>query len=423
MKPLWSDVYSWYKNHDAWQKKCEVAEAALEFTNQVKTISKDKVQKLYGSSLYSSVSRFEKYVSCPFSYYIQYGLKATERRIYKLNSPDVGTFMHAVIERFSRTVSDGELSWREIDLPWCTKTISDIVDEMLEKMQGSIMNGSTRYINLSRRLKRVLVRAAWLIAEHIKRSSFEPIGYEVGFGDKEEFPPITIELTSGAKINLTGRIDRVDAFKTENGTYLRIIDYKSGTKAFKLSDVFYGMQIQLITYLDAIWENGREDLTKPIIPGGMLYFRIDDPIIKSNNKISEEDVEKAIIKQLKMKGLLLADVKLIREMDNQIDGNSIIIPARINKGDVLGKSSSATLEQFEVLRKYVKTLLTSIGEEMLKGDIPIKPFKNKRSTPCTYCDYSAVCQFDPTLKDNKYRVMNDKKDEDVWEEMGHNGRK
>ena len=174
------------------------------------------------------------------------------------------------------------------------------------------------------------------------------------------------------------------------------------------------MQIQLITYLDAIRESGRKDLTKPIIPGGLLYFKIDDPIIKSNSKISEEDVEKAIIKQLKMKGLLLADVKLIREMDNQIDGNSNIIPARINKGDVLGKSSVATVEQFEVLRKYVRHLLTSIGEEMLKGDIPIKPFKNKRTTPCGYCDYSAVCQFDPTLKDNKYRIMNDKKDEEVW---------
>ena len=107
-------------------------------------------------------------------------------------------------------------------------------------MQGSIMNGSNRYINLSRRLKRVLVRAAWLIAEHIKRSSFEPIGYEVGFGDKEEFPPITIELESGVKINLTGRIDRIDAFKTENGTYLRIIDYKSGTKALNSPMFFMG---------------------------------------------------------------------------------------------------------------------------------------------------------------------------------------
>lgn len=423
MKPLWWDVYGWYKSKDAWQRKCETAKFALEFTNQVKTIGKEKVKKLYGDSIYSSVSRFEKYVSCPFSYYIQYGLKAKERRIYKLNPPDIGTFMHAVIERFSKLVSEGEESWRQITLAWCTETISNIVDEMLEKMQGSIMNGSVRYINLSKRLKRVLVRAAWLIAEHIKRSSFEPIGYEVGFGDREEFPAIILELPTGVKISLTGRIDRVDAFKTEEGTYLRIIDYKSGTKAFKLSDVFYGMQIQLITYLDAIGENGQKDLPKPILPGGMLYFKIDDPIIKSSNKISEEDVEKAIIKQLKMKGLLLADVKLIKEMDSQIDGNSIIIPARINKGDVLGKSSAATLEQFEVLRKYVRSLLTSIGEEMLKGDIPIKPFKNKRTTPCTYCDYSSVCQFDPTLKDNKYRIMNDKNDEEVWEAMRQNGGK
>jgi ATP-dependent helicase/nuclease subunit B len=211
-----------------------------------------------------------------------------------------------------------------------------------------------------------------------------------------------------------GRIDRIDAFKSDEGTYLRIIDYKTGNKAFKLSDIFYGMQIQLITYLDAIWENGGMNLEKPILPGGMFYFRVDDPIIKGNKNISEEEVEKAIIKQLKMKGLLLADVKLLKEMDSQIDGSSMIIPARINKDGVLGRSSAATIGQFEVLRKYVKRLLVSIGEEMFNGDIAIRPFKNKRIIPCQYCSYSSICQFDHLLKDNKYKIINDKSDEEVW---------
>lgn len=415
VKLLWWDVYRWYITQDEWRQKCGTARAALNYSNQVKSINMEKVQKLYGSPVYSSVTRFERYASCPFSYYVQYGLKARERKIYMPNPLDVGTFMHAVIERFSRLVSGGDISWREFNLEWCAQSISNIVDEMLEKMQGSIMSGSMRYTNLARRLKRVLVRAVWLIAEHIKRSSFEPIGYEMGFGGGEKFPAITIELSSGDKINLTGKIDRIDAFKTENGTYLRIVDYKSGNKAFKLSDVYYGMQIQLITYLDAIWENGGKDLKKPLLPGGMLYFKIDDPIVKGNSKISEEDVEKAIIRQLKMKGLLLADVKLVKEMDKQIDGYSQIIPARINKGDVLGKSSAATMEQFELLRKYVKRLLQGIGEEMLSGDISIKPYKNKRTTPCMYCGYTSVCQFDPLLKDNRFKVINDKNDDEVWD--------
>lgn len=415
VKTLWWDVYRWYVNQSDWLLQCDSAKAALNYTNQVIPVDTKKVRTLYGNPAYSSITRFEKYSSCPFSYFVQYGLKAKERKIYMPSPMDVGTFLHGVIENFSKLVSEGDVSWREFSLDWCNQTVSNIVDVMLENMQGSIMSGSTRYLNLARRLKRVVVRAVWLIAEHIKRSSFEPIGYEMGFGDGEQFPSITIELPKGDKINLTGKIDRIDAFKTENGTYLRIVDYKSGNKAFRLSDVYYGMQIQLITYLDAIWENGGKDLEKPLLPGGMLYFRIDDPIVRGNNKISEEDVEKAIIKQLKMKGLLLADVKLIKEMDNQIDGYSNIIPARINKGDVLGKSSAVTMEQFDSLRKYVRRLLQGIGEEMLKGDISIKPYKNKRTTPCLYCSYTSVCQFDPLLKDNKYKMINDKSDEEVWD--------
>jgi len=155
--------------------------------------------------------------------------------------------MHAAIEHFSRIVSEGDITWRSFGIEWCSAKVSEIIDEMLDKMQGSGVAGSKRYTAMMIRLKRVVTRAVWLIAEHIRRSSFNPIEYEVGFGDNGNYPSIVIELDSGEKIHLKGRIDRIDALKTEDGTYLRIVDYKSGSKDFKLSDVFYGLQIQLIT--------------------------------------------------------------------------------------------------------------------------------------------------------------------------------
>jgi ATP-dependent helicase/nuclease subunit B len=149
----------------------------------------------------------------------------------------------------------------------------------------------------------------------------------------------------------------------------------------------------------------------------MLYFRVDDPIINGTSLSTAEEIEKEIIKKLKMKGLLLADVQLIKYMDNTIDGNSIIIPARINKGDVLGKSSAATLEQFNVLRNYVKRLLKGMCTEMLTGNVSIKPYKKKKVTSCQFCSYSAVCQFDPAQKENNFKLLYDKEDNDVWELM------
>jgi ATP-dependent helicase/nuclease subunit B len=156
-----------------------------------------------------------------------------------------------------------------------------------------------------------------------------------------------------------------------------------------------------------------------IFPAGILYFKIDDPVIKAKNNLDEEELEKAIMKALKMKGLLLADTKIIREMDRNIEGASLIIPASIKKDGELGsRSSVATKEQFDMLRSHVKENLIKTCEEMVSGEIDIKPYKKKdaaQTTPCSYCDYNAICQFDPALKENTYKIIKDKKDKEIWE--------
>ncbi|MCM1567645.1 MAG: exodeoxyribonuclease V subunit gamma [Dehalobacter sp.] len=410
----WRDVYRWYNGLEEWKPRCEALQTAFSARNIAEPVSSAKITALYGASAHASASRLEKYASCQFAFYLQYGLEAKERKIYQFSPPDVGTFMHAVLERFSLEAAQQQISWREMERPWCREKVSEIVDEMLRKMQGSGLTSSQRYTSLALRLKRVITRAVWMIAEHLKRSGFEPLGYELGFGEREKFPPIVIELDSGRKVSLSGRIDRVDALEAEEGTYLRIVDYKSGSKDFKLADVYYGLQIQLFTYLDALWQNSGLETEKPVLPGGILYFRIDDPIVRADGRLTEEEIELDIMKQLKMKGLLLADVKLIKEMDRTIDGTSLIIPARINKGDLLGKSSAATLEQFEILRKYVRNLLKDLCEEMMGGSVSITPYKKKRITSCTYCCYAAVCQFDPARKENSFRLLTAHGDEEIW---------
>jgi ATP-dependent helicase/nuclease subunit B len=412
---IWVDVFSWFSKQTQWNERCSIMLSALKYKNTALPVNKDKIEQMYGNNAYSSVSRIEKYTSCPFAYYVQYGLGAKERKIFRLSPPDVGTFMHTVIERFSKMLVDQGISWRSFEREWCEQQISIIVDNLLEGMKNTILGGSKRFNALAKRLKRVVTRSVWLIAQHIRMSSFNPIGYEVSFGEGGSFPPIIIELDSGEKITLVGRIDRVDALKTEEGTYLRIVDYKSGDKDFKLSDVYYGLQMQLITYLDALWENSDKDAENEVYPAGMLYFKVDDPIIKDTGMSTPEEIEIAIMKKLKMKGLLLADVQLIKHMDNTIEGNSIILPARINKGDALGKSSAASLDQFNMLRSYVKKLLKDICSEIMKGNVPIRPYKKKKITSCQYCSYSSICQFDLTQKENTFNILHEKEDGEVWQ--------
>ncbi|HBR01733.1 MAG TPA: helicase-exonuclease AddAB subunit AddB [Ruminiclostridium sp.] len=416
--PVWQEVYRSFLLHGEWKEQCKAAKKAFLYKNLAGSIESEKIRQLYGDPAVTSVSRLEKYTACPFAFYVQYGLRARERKIYRLSPPDIGTFLHAMIERFSRIVSTGDKTWRNFDREWCDAKVCEIVDEMLAKMQGTGIAASKRYTVLARRLKRVVARAVWLIAEQMRRSSFDPLAYEVGFGEGEKYPPITVELDSGAKVHLTGRIDRVDAFKTEEGTYLCIIDYKSGTKDFRLSDVYYGLQIQLMTYMDAVWEGGGKLSDSPVYPAGMLYFKIDDPIVSSSSKLSEQEVEAAIMKQLKMKGLLLADVKLIKHMDNTISGASQIIPASVNKGDVLGKNTSgATIDQFVLLRRYVKRLLKNLCGEIMKGSVDIRPYKKKNITSCLYCSFSSICQFDASMPENSYRLLYDRNNDEIWNLM------
>ncbi len=413
--PLWSDVFDWYSSNNDWKDRLKVIFSAAAYTNDVEQIREDKIRKLYGNKLYFSVSRIEKYTECPFAFYVQYGLKAKERRIFSISAPDLGTFMHSVIDEFSKTVDENSLKWYEIDEAWCRDTVARIVDEKSKEVSEGIFDSSPRYRYFTERLKRVLIKAILIIVEHLKRSGFQPIGYEIGFGEGEAYPPIHIELSNGEKVQLIGRIDRVDKLELQGKEYYRIIDYKSGNKEFKLSDVYYGLQMQLLTYLDAILSNEEVNMTDEVIPGGVLYFKVDDPIIKGSRSISDEEIEKEIMKALKMKGLLIADPEVVKEMDREIEGASLIIPARINKDGNLGKSSVGTEEQFKMLREHVKENLVKACENMLKGEIKIKPYKNKDFSACIYCLYSSICQFDNGFEDNNYKVIEDKKDEEVWE--------
>ncbi|MDP4145550.1 MAG: helicase-exonuclease AddAB subunit AddB [Bacillota bacterium] len=412
--PFWKDVYKWFMSKDVWREKCERVFSGVAYSNQVNLIKREKVKKLYGENLHFSVSRLEKYVECPFAYYIQYGLKAKEREVFKLSSPDLGTFMHTVIDEFSKCLSKEGMDWEELDKNWCQEAVSAIVDEASTRNKGFILNSSPRYEYLSTRLKRVLTRTVMLIAEHIKRSGFRPVGYELSFKERGDYPPIIVELPSGEKVNLIGRIDRIDVMQKDGETYIRVVDYKSGSKVFKLSDVYYGLQVQLMLYLDAILQNESRDIEDNATPAGILYFKIDDPMISSNKRLSDEEIELEIMKRLKMKGLLLADEEIIKEMDRNLEGNSLIIPARLNKNGSLGKSSVATVEQFDMLRNHVRNKLIDSCEEMLNGNISIKPCKRKNNVPCDYCLYHSICQFDAQMKNNYYNNMREKSDEEIW---------
>lgn len=418
---LWLDIYRYYATDDDYKNITEKVISGLNYTNQVAKVEEDKIRKLYENKSLS-VSRLEKYAQCPFAYFIQYGLKAKERKEYSFTAPDLGTFIHNILDKFSKQLINDNLNWRDIDYNYINNNVSNIVAEFVSKIPGYILKSSERYKYLAQRLKNMLISAISIISEQIKQGSFEPIGYEVDFGGKKgKYPPIKIVLQNGEEINLRGQIDRVDKFENEEGKYIRIIDYKSGKKDLSLTDIYYGLQLQLLVYIDAILASG-EYSNENINPAAILYSRIDDPIAKFDENKDDEEIRENILKSLKMQGLLIKDSNIIKQMDKSLESGekttSLIIPANLNKDGTLGRhTKGVTYDEFDTIRKYVKDLIKDLCEEMLSGNISISPYKNKDNMSCNFCTYSSICQFDTTLKDNKYKIINKKSDDEIIKMM------
>ena len=421
IEEYWAQVFKWFESDKDFRERSKRMFKGLTYTNLTEKMPRDKIKKLYATDngkLMFGVSRIEKYAQCPFAYYVQYGLKAKDRKLYEFNAPDLGSFMHDILDSFTNRVKNEKIAWSDLNKERCRGMVSELIEKKLSEDTNSILNSNKRYMYFADRFKRTITKSVMVIAEQMKRGEFEVFKNEFAFGSFKDEEPIKIELPSKETVYLVGRIDRIDTLDMDGNTYLKIVDYKSGAKKFDLNELYYGLQIQLLVYLDALIKNSEHLLNKQAIPGAILYFRIDDPIIKSKKELSEEEIQKQVLDKLKMNGLLLKDAKLVKAMDNNMETYSLVIPAAFKKdGDFTSNSSVITEEQFDILRKYVNEKMAEICEDMLSGEIKIEPCKSQKLNYCTYCDYSSICQFDTGIKDNKYKVILKKDNDTIWSEM------
>lgn len=385
---IWYAIYNYYKNEIEWNNKLKEDLEALKYTNKPKEISQENIDKLYGNTLNTSVSRLERYRNCPFSYYLEYGLKLKERETLRVQSFNTGSFMHETIDQFFDQVNEEGLNLAELEEEQIAKIVSKIIDENLSLSKNFVFTATAKYKVLVRRLKKIVSKALKYIIQTIIYSDFSIEGTEVEFSEKGKYKPIILELENGKKIEITGKIDRIDTANNENGKYLRIIDYKSSAKNIDLDEVYAGLQIQLLTYTDAICKQ------TDMIPAGIFYFSLLEQMVKAEKKITEEEIEELIRKNFKMKGLIVADVKIIKMHDNTLKtGSSKLVPAALTASGEINKkwTNGVTQEEFKELQDYIYKTIKDIGKEILSGKIDIEPYNKKGKTPCTYCKYHAIC--------------------------------
>lgn len=414
---LWKELYLYYRSGEKTNKILDKLLQGAFYVNKEKGISREAARLLYGVELKGSVTRLERYAGCAFAHFMSYGLSLEERQEYKLAIPDIGNIFHNAIDHFCKRLDASEYTWHTIPDEVREEWAAESVTYAVEQYENSFIKSSKRNEYLIKRMERITIRTLWALCNQIKQGAFEPSGYEMPF---YHIP--------ASNLTLQGRIDRLDIYEDGDKVYVRVIDYKSGNTYFDLQSVYYGLQQQLSVYLSAALEYlKRRYAEKEIIPSGIFYYHIDDPIVAKS-----EQVEEDILKSLRMNGLVNEDKRVIGLMDQRLAGpdgtlrasaKSDIIPVETNKeGELNKRSVVASGKQMMALMKYVNRKLVEDGKQILDGDTALNPYRSGEKTACDYCEFRGACGFDVRLPGNTYRNLTKKPvDEikaEIWGEAG-----
>jgi ATP-dependent helicase/nuclease subunit B len=416
---FWWDVYNSYISDLSWKDRAKHILSSLFYQNKGRTLTESTSQELYGDEILASVSRMELFHGCPFSHFANHGLKLRERDIYRLEAPDIGDMFHAALKWISEEIDKHGLSWKQLTKTQCLELAREAVMSLAPKLQHQILLSSNRHHYIKKKLQDVIGRASLILSEHAKASGFAPVGLELGFGPKAELPPFSFTLKNGTKMALQGRIDRVDKAEGADGVYLRIIDYKSSARDLDLTEVYHGLSLQMLTYLDIVLTHSQKLIGTEAHPAGVFYFHVHNPMVNSKKILTLDEIEEEIFKSFKMKGLVLGETDVVRMMDESLEsGSSNIISAGLKKdGTLSSRTKAADRTQFDVMRSHVRKLYDKSGNDIMAGKTDIAPYKLKDRTPCQFCAFKSVCQFDSSLEENEYRIFTEEKPDDLLQKM------
>ena len=362
-------------------------------------ISKSVASILYGSSIVGSVTKLEQYARCSFSYFLKYGLSLKERDIFTFEARDMGTVLHAVMEKYTKHVKDLGLKWTDIDDDLRARIVRNLVNECVEDPEFSVLLSTFRHQYMVERIYRISLRSINVLTEHLRAGAFNPKDAEISFSSTSNLESLTFKLSDDEIMRFTGKIDRLDTYSDDEHVYIKIIDYKSGNKTFDIMEVYRGLNLQLVVYMNAATELTARDpqnAGKEIVPAGILYYHIEDPLVDGSLGDREEDIAIKIKKELKMRGLVNSDSNVYSLIDSEMDGNSSIIPVGMTRsGDLSKLSSVASTEEFSVVSNYVNCIMEDLGRNILSGNIKAEPHtvKGADMKACDYCPYTDICKY------------------------------
>ena len=403
------DFYLMYRAYEADPEGRDRLTAAAFRRYKESGLSRIVARALYGRQLENSVSRLETYAACACRHFLQYGLSLQEREEFGFEVSDMGNVYHAVLENFAGKLAESGRTWWDFDENFATQAIKEAVEGYAATYGETVLYSSARNEYAITRMSRILTRTVLTLQQHLKQGSFQPDDYELSFRFAEDLDSIHVDLSEEEKMHLQGRIDRIDVSEDAEHVYVKVIDYKSGNKKFDLAALYYGLQLQLVVYMNAAMElESRKHPDKEIVPAALLYYHIDDPTIETPVELTQEQINEEILTKLRMNGVVNSDPAVVERLDRFLQDKSKVIPVEKKKdGSFSARSGILSREELQVVSAYVATKIRQMGREILDGKIAANPYEKGNEEACTYCAYKKVCGFDGSIPGYEKRQLED----------------
>lgn len=376
------------------------------------SLSRRAVRVLYGDQISMSASRLERLRSCHFAYFMEYGLRAKPREAAAFDAPQIGTFLHFLLENVTRDVL-ARGGFAQVGEEELHALVRRYIDQYVEQELHNFQARNARFRYLFARLRNTAYAVIDQVAEELRHSDFVPLEFELSFGDGGALPAVTVSEVD-AELRIGGKVDRVDGWVKDDKLYLRVVDYKSGKKAFDLSAVKMGLDIQMLLYLFTLQKEGKSHFGREIEPAGVLYLPARDEILSAERSITPEALQAEREKQLRRSGLLLAEPAVLQAMEHESLTEPHYLPLRVGRdGQLSGSIASAA--QLGKLGRYVERVLHQITDEIRQGNIDADPCcRSEEDTFCQYCDWADACHFQDGRDSDHLRYILPVKPEEFW---------
>lgn len=362
-------------------------------------LQKNVARALYGQILRNSVSRLETYAACAYRHFLQYGISLKEREELTFENVDMGNVFHGVLEGFSHKLEESAYTWFDFPQDFARQTVADVLSLCAAEYGAAVLYDNARNEYAIRRMGRILERTVLTLQYQLKKGSFVPGSYEMSFSSVSDLESINIALSKEERMQLAGRIDRVDTLMEEDKLYVKVVDYKSGSRKFNLAALYYGLQLQLVVYMNAAVEREtKKHPDKEVVPAAMLYYHVYDPIISAEAETAPEEINAALLEQLRAGGIVNSDGEIARRLDEEAVAKSDVIPVEYKKdGSFSARSSVLNGEELREISLFVGRKVRQLGREILDGNIALNPYESGTESACTYCSFQGVCGFDGGL--------------------------